>query len=82
MNLIPYEKYSSEYLTSKIPKSQNSFAICYNNNLNTFLRPVFQYFKNLPPKKGQQLNDPALKCSPKLHTSHMNKEIYTSLSNL
>jgi len=42
----------------------------------------FNTSRTFPLKKGKQLNDPALKCSPKLHTSHMNKEIYTSLSNL
>lgn len=45
------KKSQHNYLTAKIPKSQNPLTISDNNNLDTPLRPVFQHFKNLTPAK-------------------------------
>lgn len=44
-------KYELYYLATKITKPQNTFTISNDNDLNTSLWPVLQYFKNFSPKK-------------------------------
>jgi len=66
------------YLTSKIPKSQNSLAISYNNNLNTLLRPVFQNLKDFTPAKGQQPYNYAPNVAESCILMQENKELYFS----
>lgn len=39
-------KYKRNYLTTKIPKSQDPLSVSYNNDLNVLLRPIPKYFKN------------------------------------
>ena len=61
------------YLATKISKPQYTLTISHNNDLDTLLRPIFQDFKNLPPKKLNHSLSASMLCR-KLKTEIMPSE--------
>lgn len=39
----------ANYLTTKVPKSQNTLTISHDNNLNIPFRPILQHLQNFSP---------------------------------